>query len=233
MEYPTIPQRISSLLPAAKMATLEAIQKRRQTSFSHLSSASSVEDFLEAKKSAVDAELQLLDTQKLYLNEALDTETISKEQYDNALAEVESSMVPDSKKTEYSFLVKQQKIMIEDLKELQPSSKHFDEAYASLMLEKVGGARANTVRKQKKFNQSAFRNLVMDWYFAERGKGDDREDYCVVTGWHGRKYSAKLDAVVTRTKAAYIVPKSLRGGDLNYLFGVGDVPLSEARNGMC
>jgi hypothetical protein len=232
MEYPTVPERVSSLLPAAKLKTLEAIQKRRHTSFSSLTAASSIEDFLEAKKNAIDAEIQLSDTQKLYLNEALDNETITADQHANAIKNIDHSEREEFTKTEFALLVRQKKILTEDLKEVHPSYTEFDDAYASLIMEKVEAARANTTHKQNSFNQSAFRDRVLQYYFAEKGEGDNRQDYCVVTGWHVRTYSPKLKKLVTQTKAAHIVPKSLQGQDLNYLFGVGETLLSEARNGM-
>jgi hypothetical protein len=230
MQPPVIPPRVSSLLPAAKVEALEQIRKRRFTSFSKITSASSVEDFIEAKKFIVEADLELIDKQREYLCEALGAEAITQDQHTKAIAEIESPENTQQRHREYGILVRHKKMLKEDLEEMTPNFSDFDDAYASLLCQKVEAARSKAPPGPS-FNQSKFRTTVMSFYGAERDAPDGgKQGYCVVTGWHN--HVMRKGTLRPQTKASHIVPKSLRGPDLSYLFGVGETLLQDPRNGM-
>jgi hypothetical protein len=105
------------------------------------------------------------------------------------------------------------------LAEERSNYPRLEDAYASLMMNKLMSASA----KQKKSNhdQAKFRKDCLEYYQAlEENEAGDKIAYCHLTGWD----------ITDNIKAAHLVPKSLHSEEASYLFGVGHVELSDARN---
>lgn len=96
-----------------------------------------------------------------------------------------------------------------------PDVSFLEMAYNDTLLTRVFWASAK--QRNSKFDQKAFRNYVMDYYGANYADGA----YCHLTGWHSTKV----------VKTAYLVSQGLDGDEVSYLFGVGELVLSDPRNG--
>lgn len=100
----------------------------------------------------------------------------------------------------------------------EPSVDFFERAYAAVMVRRV---MANAKQKgRSKFDQLKFRKVVIKHLNAEH-ESDPGLVWCHLTGW--------LES--DRIKAAYLVPKCMKGDELTHLFGDGEVILSAPTNG--
>lgn len=187
-----------------------------------MKSSRSVSDFLEEKVKAFNCELEYIECAKAHLNEARDSGIVSAEEYVEAL----EPFLADSTQTarQKALILRQRKIIEDDLTEEveankrarrgEPSIEILERAYANTVVRKVMHATAN--QPKSKFNQSKFRKEVAKYYGVAEDTG-----YCHLTGyWES--------GVV---KAAHLVPKSMKADELCDLFGVGELVLSDPRNG--
>lgn len=121
---------------------------------------------------------------------------------------------------EFVAIKRQIKIIEEDLAVEIPRYETIGDAYVSIMASKVMSATGK--QKKNRFDQSAFKKEVANYYNAFRVNNTQKEAYChLLHAW--------LPAETV--KSAHLVPKSLQSEELSYLFGVGEVVLSDPRNG--
>lgn len=216
-----IPERYSSLLSVSRQASLNDIKKRKVSASSMLSTASSAAEFVVSKIEDVSLGIKYVDEMRKGLKEAFDDGNLPVSQYKEALTEVKNYCKP--KESEIIVLKRQKKLIMDDLEEIVPSHARLEDAYANIIMNKVMTATAK--QKKKNYNQSAFKKGVIAFYGAEQDSendGDIDSLWCHLTGWQA----------LADVKAAHIVPKSLESNELSYLFGAGEVSLSDANNGM-
>jgi hypothetical protein len=189
--------------------------------------STSVSDFLEAKIKGYQTELDYLEAYKESLIAARESETITTDQYKESSDEAFQSFYQVSQ--DLRVLKRQHKIIKEDLEDEivkrqrndnnEPGIDFLERAYADTIVPRVMGS-VSKQKKQKKFNQSAFRKAVLKYYSA----GDEEKGvaYCHLLGWEPKE----------RVKAAHLVPKCLSGNEIAHLFGTKyfDVKL-DPRNG--
>jgi hypothetical protein len=102
-----------------------------------------------------------------------------------------------------------------------PDHSFLERAYTNIIVPRVMGAISK--QRKTKFDQSAFRKDVLQYYSAIKISGKNATAaYCHLTGW----------ADGFSIKAAHLVPKSLTGEEISYLFGIGDLIRSDPRNGI-
>ena len=186
-----------------------------------VSSASSAAEFVVSKIEDVSLGIEYVDEMRKGLKEAFDDGNLPASQYKDAIEDVEKYSKP--KEREIVVLKRQKKLIKDDLEENLPSHTRLEDAYANIIMNKVMAATAKL--KKKRYNQSAFKKGVIIFYGAERDSENDGEIdslWCHLTGWQA----------LADVKAAHIVPKSLESNELSYLFGAGEVMLSDANNGM-
>ena len=232
MNPPTIPERFSSLLPEARKEKLASLLKRKVSSMSQVSVTSSIADFIDAKTEALESEFMYSDTQRLYLTDALKDKTLTQGQFDDLAKDLPSQQHLDNVQTELKVLKKHRKLVEDDLQEIEPEKMHLESAYISLMITRVEAATAKAPKMWSKVNRTDFRDLVFLKYAGRRynEEAEQEEHFCCITGWYGAIGEKKVSPV----RAAHIVPRSLSGEDLEYLFGVssgGSDIVSSAENG--
>lgn len=217
---PVIPERYATLIPADRRNELENMKRRTVSAASDVSQASSTSEFVDRKIVDVIAGLQYVEYLKRCLTEAFKDGHLAKSQYTEAMNDCLENNRP--REQELVVLKRQKKIVEEDLSEEAPSYAKLEDAYVSLLTNKVMSASAK--QKKRKFEQSKFKAAVFDYYNASKTTETNQKlAYCHLTGWHP-------DGVV---KAAHIVPKSLNSEEVSYLFGVGQAVLSDPKNGKC
>ncbi|KAI9701071.1 MAG: hypothetical protein M1836_001740 [Candelina mexicana] len=126
---------------------------------------------------------------------------------------------------EESRLLKQGKFFAEDM---QDSLKTAEQAYIDDLYRGAGGARKSGQKEPKLPTPLDHQNR---FFAAEVEKRLDAVKY---EGSTKLRHCVVLDKwiLAPMTKVAHIVPKSLLTKELDYLFGVGDAALSDARNGL-
>jgi hypothetical protein len=231
-----IPERFSSLLPQNHQEILVEKYLRvinQAYTFSSVSTASIISEFLDQKAKSLAAEVDYLKTFRDALRELYSTGQITREQFmseENCVFE----NLADSN-SESRHLKQQRKFIEEDLgdeveKERRLKGVFFrldaaflERAYSDLLVSSVMGNTAKTktdkTKKDKASEQSRFRDDVLQYYSAI--DNTSRRAYCHLTGW----WSKEL------VKAAHLVPRSLAQEDIGYLFGVGAVVTTDRRNG--
>ena len=203
--------------------------KRRERNISGLSGlsvASSASEFLETKIQSQSLELDYLRMYSSGLQAAHAAGSLEACEFTEQVGPVADEFAGIS--SELRVLKRQRKLLEEDLEEEtsiakrqrlahdEPDITFLERAYTDSIVPRVMGASAK--QKKSKFNQSAFRKDVIDFYQA--GHGD--QVFCHLTGW----WYAKM------VKAAHLVPKSLSEEEVSYLFGAKQLVLSDARNGI-
>lgn len=229
-----IPDRYSSLMPQERQARL---QDQKTRSVSHASQASqtsiassTISEFLENKIRSCQLDIDYIQSYRDGLHEALSAEKLAEEDYRNEFNCVFGELQP--RRQELRVLKRQKKIIQEDLEDDFVAKKRYrgpddepdigllERAYTSTIVSRVMSATAK--QKKRSFDQSAFKKDVLAYYGAGKIEGNYRLAFCHVVGaWFAH------DDV----KAAHLVPKSLSGAELSYLFGVGELILSDKRNG--
>lgn len=216
-----IPEEFSPQLSSAQKISLESSRSRQVSHASKASVVSNTSEFIEHKIEEMSSEVECLETLKQGLAQAQD-DGDKKEK--TRITEKLERLRERSATTEEELvtLKRQKKIVAEDLDESKLDHDDLADAYASLIIDKLDSSTAKP--KKKKFNQQQFRAAVGARYASSRAtKIGSTELYChVIQGWFSNK----------EVKAAHLVPKSLRSEELAYLFGVGDVVLTDPRNGM-
>jgi hypothetical protein len=217
---PSIPTQFSNLMAKTRQETLEKkeAQYRSVSQASCMSVGSTVSEIMENKVAILDAELDYL---KTYRNGVIDLHAVDSEIKDELMEDIRASRKRmRSLESELAVLKRQKKIIRDDLDESVPKHETVQDAYASVLCHKV--MTASSKQKGKKFDQEQFRNAVSQYYETLRSQDGQRFKWCHVL----RKWYQAQDV-----KAAHLVPKSLAGDELSYLFGVGEAILSDPRNG--
>lgn len=224
----TIPDRYLSLMPHGHQKVFNEqhhnVSKSIQSSVPSVAS-STVSEFLEGKIKSNELEMDYLKTYQEGLYIAHRGEKITSEQFQ---AEIGTVLGNFRWAHQYlGFPKRQRKIIEEDIEDeienhkrewsedKEPDVSFLERAYTNTIVTRVMGASAK--QRKSKFDQKAFRTDVMEYYGAQDGDAA----YCHLTGWH---YSKAV-------KAAHLVPKSLNGDEVSYIFGVGELVLSDPRNG--
>lgn len=223
-------------MPENRQKSLQSKQRdfSQISGFSRVSVASStVSEFLEEKIRSYQLEIDYLRTYKDGLYEAKEADTIKDTEYKPEL----NSVLDDLKQANEDLrLVKRQRSLLEDdlqdeLRKRQkddttgPDKDFLERAYTNVIVPRVMGALSK--QKKSKFNQSAFRKDVLEFYSAvgvqeHDGKKEEFAAYCHLTGWTDPE----------SVKAAHLVPKSLTEEEIGYLFGTKELIRSDPRNGM-
>lgn len=187
--------------------------------------SSTVSEFLEDKIKSNEFEMDYLKTYQEGLHVAHTGEKITSEQFQTEMGTVLGNFCSVNKNLR--VLKRQRKIIEEDIEDevehhkrergedQEPDVSFLERAYTNTIVPRVMGDSAK--QRKSKFDQKAFRTDVMEYYGAQHGEAA----YCHLTGWH---YSKAV-------KAAHLVPKSLNGDEVSYIFGVGELVLSDPRNG--
>ncbi|KAL8970836.1 MAG: hypothetical protein Q9183_001335 [Haloplaca sp. 2 TL-2023] len=210
-------------LSVPKKRSLEDITARRTFSSSSALSTASIDNFFDAKVNDKKLELEYHKLMVSGLQEAFRDGHLSKDMLDKALKI--SASEETSSEEEFLWLKRSHKFVKEDLHEFAPHYSSLEDAYTTMVVNKVMAATAK--QKKRKFDQASFKRDVLDYYQAGRHVAVDDtnaydEAYCLLTGWQNSK----------SVKAAHIVPKSLRGDEVSYCFGVGDATLRNPRNAL-
>lgn len=102
----------------------------------------------------------------------------------------------------------------------EPSIEFMERAYTSTIVTRVNMlATGNT--KTRSFDQGTFKKAVVEYLHAGGEEGGAERIWCHLTSWWDP------DDV----KAAHLIPKTLQGDEWTHLFGVGEVVLSDPKNG--
>ncbi|KAL4779098.1 hypothetical protein BJX76DRAFT_365523 [Aspergillus varians] len=226
-----IPKRISSLMPEERLHSLNS-QKHRSVSaasrLSQMSVSSNVSDFLDTKVAAIKAEIDWIRCFRDGLDEVKAEQLISDSQFSAEIQPFLDSFRDVSQKLK--VLKRQQKLIEDDLEEeleikkqrtTEPDNGLLERAYASTMVARVMAASSNQ-KNARALNQSQFRKDVAGYYSANDPNGEKRT-WCHVLG---------LLLPSAEVKAAHLVPKGLSGDEISFLFGAGEVVLSDCRNGI-
>jgi hypothetical protein len=199
---------------------------------SMVSIKSSPEEFINAKVEALQAEYDLGDTQETYYKDALNECRITEAQFREAAKSIPNRQELDTIQGNLTVLKKQRKFVEDDLAEVPPpQNPHLDDAYTSLMIARIESACAKAPKSGTIINPQKFKLKVLEYYDGSRKTEDSQtEQYCMLTGWYGA--ITRKSHKETPVKAAHLVPRSLEGEDLNYLFGItgGEQVLSSPEN---
>jgi hypothetical protein len=195
---------------------------------STISMESTVSEFLEKKSQVFASDLDYYRVYQDGLRHALSTEKLSSQDYQKEMYELDENykLVLD----ELRVLKKQRRTLEQDFEDAYDYQKHrklshepniefMERAYAATMISRVMAA--SSKQKKRHFDQSKFRRDVVTYLDAARDPAGHGRLWCHLSGWHPEK----------AIKAAHLVPKSLRGDELAFLFGVGEVVLSNPKNG--
>ena len=172
-------------------------------------------EFLDQKIADIDNELEYLEMTRAGLQKVLQEHTPDKEDIVSALKDLEHK---DESWKKEMIIIKRQRKLIEDDMEEEGVHKTVEEAYAQSMMNRVLVAAGKATKV--KFDQTGFRKSVLEYYNAL----DEETSFvhCPLTGWCHPK----------DVKAAHLVPKSFQSEEIAYLFGAGEIALTDPRNGM-
>jgi hypothetical protein len=220
-------------MPATTQNALD--QRSRDVSaasdMSNLSMESKVSDFLEQKIRLHRASIDYMRDYAHGLRHAMSEDQLRKDEYDQEMTDVDKEIEPAVR--ELSALHAQRRTMEQDLVQSyedsgpkpkrqrgypEPSPEFMERAYASTVVSRVMAA---SKQKRRRFDQSQFRKDVIKHLDADTDPEGCQRVWCHLSGWLPKE----------RIKAAHLVPKCLHGDELTFLFGVGEVVLSDPRNG--
>lgn len=236
MNPPPIPPRSSSkpafLLP---QESIERIREKRSrivstsNAMSGLSTVSNVSDYLEKKLLSLQSEAEYHQCVQEELRHAKSTEILDAQDYDSQMESVDEELKPIW--SEVRVLKRQKRLTEQEMEDnvqiikrrnlnIAPSIELLERAYTTTMLTRVMSA---CKQKKRNFNQSQFRKDVIERYDAAflKSHGGYALVWCHLTEWHPPEV----------IKAAHLVPKNLRGGELLHIFGEDEVVLSDPANG--
>ena len=230
-----LPNRYSTLMPTKTCETLN-YQLRAVSNASDISTLSvdsNVSDFLEKKIILRKSSLEYINTYWSGLYDALNARKLQGTEYYQEMQHIDKKQKPILEELE--ILEQQSRMLSQDIIEqyhdsaeeesqkrrktdAEPSLEFMERAYSSTI---VGRVMAACKQGPGNFNQSKFRKEVLRFYNANSDPSHTRRVWCHLTGW----------ATSKNVKAAHLVPRSLRGDELQYLFGDGRVILKDPKNG--
>lgn len=227
--YPEISEHVFSLLSVQTQDQLNDIKIRKVSAISARSASSTVSDFIDRKLHEFELDIDYTTQYRRGLKSAYDAETLPQKDWDRMREEI--NVQESANKKEYLTIRRQRKILEDDMTELG-FQETLESAYTKIMINRVKLLRRiiGNGKKLQWLVQDNFRHRMIKYYQA--GKNDPlyaachyRSDmaYCMATGlWFWSFH----------VRATHIVPKSLESEELSYLFGAGEVGLSEPRNGI-
>ncbi|WEW59460.1 hypothetical protein PRK78_004934 [Emydomyces testavorans] len=216
---PRIPSNLVKDLYRDKQSELAEIEQRKERISCEVSHATSVTEFIEKKVDEVDACLEYIQHYNDALKQSIRAENINKKRAHEELDELRGARLDLGQ--EALVLKRQRKIIAEDLEDELPRHETISQAYLTTIVDKTMSACAK--QKKVRFRQTEFKKCVTSYLAASKIEGGDEYIWCHVQGdWQPAK----------TTKTAHIVPKSLTSDELSYFFGVGEVILSDRRNGI-
>ncbi|KAK2812582.1 hypothetical protein FQN50_001226 [Emmonsiellopsis sp. PD_5] len=230
-----IPERYSSLMNQTRRTNLAEMKSRAASACSTTSTASStISEFLENRVKICQLQMDYFASYQDGMKEALQKKEVSEDDYHEEVGQLDQQYEPIVQ--ELKVLARQRKFLEEDIEEgvciqakrlktekaNDAGAELIERAYVSALVSKVMTATAK--QKKRKFDQSKFRKDVLEYYGAARqAKAEaEREAYCHLTGWW----------LADDIKAAHLVPESLSGDELSFLFGVREAVLSDCKNGI-
>jgi hypothetical protein len=193
--------------------------------------SSTISELLEHKVKACEADMEYVTCYQEGLREVLAARNINQNDYNKEVETLDKKYLPVME--ELQVLKNQRRILEDDIEDEykaenkrlkamkegnEPDIALIERAYSSVMVSKVMSASAK--QKKKRFDQSKFRRDVLSYYHASRDMDGSRQAYCHLTGWQDRE----------NIKAAHLVPKSLHGDELSFLFGARNLVLSDCKN---
>lgn len=221
MSHSDIPKHISTLLSAEAKGKMTDIRKRKLSVMSTRATSSNVSEFLDAKIHELELEFEYTEQYRNALMKAYETNTLSEKDWNRTRKEIRANVERDKK--EYIALKPQRHLLEEDFDE-DSAEENLEYAYAKAMVNRVKMPKQlNTKEKNLKSHvQEKFRKEVVKYYGVESSNEGQSFLWCAVT---------QRDWKPKETKAAHIVPKTLESEELAYLFGAGEMDLSDPRNG--
>ena len=221
-KLPDVPPAILSSLPKSLCDELAVRKQRSLGSDQNAQEYRSVSDFLEDRIQHLTNDIEYIDSAHKSLNCALENSTLSAKEFRDALRPFMPPICLITK--ELKTLKRQRKLITEDMDEEVAIKKRqltgpsatglYLKAYTDSIVQRVMTACKQKTRK--KFDASQFKKSVNEYYGISKERG-----YCQITG----------DFFMPRkTKAAHIVPKSLTGDEISYLFGSELVVALDPRN---
>lgn len=226
-------RKYTSLMLSATQTTLT--EKSRDVSaasdMSNLSVDSSVSDFLERKIRLHRASVEYFREYKNGLLQLRSSNQLGEKDFCAEMGDAEKEILPAAE--ELKVLRRQRRTLASDMEEscedsitepkrpnlaLEPSFEFLERAYTSTMVSRV---MASSKQKRSRFNQAQFRKDVIKYLNADPDPENSGRIWCHLDGWLISKY----------VKAAHLVPKSLRGEEVAFLFGGDDLELANPRNG--
>lgn len=220
--YPEVSERVSSLLSTQVKTQLNDIKKRKASAMSTRSASSTVSEFLDAKLHEFVLDHEYINHYRKALKHAYEVKIISEKDWNRMRNEIKKNETKEKK--EYVTLKRQRKLIEDNLEEFSVQNT-FEQPYANAMLNRVKLPRQlnSKERSLKRHTQENFKHELAKYYEAETTIESTKFCYCAATQ---RWWKSEL------VKAVHIVPKSLESEELSYLFGAGEMGLSEPRNGM-
>lgn len=214
---PRVPSALLAHLPTEEQDKL----KRKHTEISALAPTTpdSTEAFLELRLRNLDSSLDYTRQYGNALNKSRKALGVNEEELKKELRKLDDTA--RELNLEAVTVKRQKRLILEDLKDTAPSRETMGKAYASVIMNKVMAA-SKTKFDKPRYLQTEFKKMICDYLHAS--KMDQGEEYvwCHVTAqWY----------LASETKTAHIVPKSLDGDEVAYLFGVGAISMSDERNG--
>ncbi|CAG7946296.1 unnamed protein product [Penicillium nalgiovense] len=202
----------------ARQSALKTSRQRSVSAVSRLSERSvqsTTSDFLDAKLSELESDLDYIRCVRDGLNEARQTEVIAHEEFQRRIYPFLQAFRASSQTIHVAK--RQRRLIIEDVDE-NVDTKHqpiegpvdqglLERAYRDVMIPRVLSASA-----KRKFNQSAFKEKVHNYYGVN-------ERCAPGYSWCHVFHQVLPEKYV---KAAYLVPKSMTAKKISHLFGVED-----------
>lgn len=218
--YPKIPVPVFFILPTQIKTQLRNIKKRKVSAISTQSASSTVRQFLNAKVCQLELDIDYASHYRAGLKKAYESKILSGADWDRIRTEIETH---DSEvKKEFVTLNRQRKIIEDDLEEIK-NVYTIQHAYAKIMVNRISISRRSDHNLKKNPEEKLFRFQLIRYYQVQEIEQGQKWCYCVATGrwWQSKD-----------VKATHIVPKSLESEELAYMFGAGELNLSEPRNGI-
>lgn len=223
-------------MPQKRQASLREQHKRAvsaATDTSALSMDSTVSDFLEKKIQMFASDVEYYRIYQDGLCESLDENKLGHQEYQDAVGNLDKRYEPvlqqlrELKRNRHTLKQDMEDSCCDTKLDTQkranvsrePSIDFLERAYSSTMATRVTGA--SSKQKKRNFDQAQFRKNVISYLGADKDPEHAGTIWCHLTGWHMKE----------SIKAAHLVPKTLHGDELTYLFGVGEMVLPDPRNG--
>jgi len=217
MPSPEISECASNLLSPKKRKKLEIFDTNRKISVSKMKSVDILEvaNFCAIQGEVINNEIHKGYTVLSELANSYKAGEISLEQYDEAATAVKEKL--QELEPQRKRLKSQTKFIEDDIRDCLGVSRSnyttLENAYTTAIAEKVMTAsKLKTGKNTKSHKQQEFKMKLFEYYAAQKVVNEVKLGFCHLTGWQ--------PFIVV--KAAHIIPKSLGGESLAYIFGVQD-----------